>query len=75
MPGKRRGEVAPVKSRSYGLEENPLGYAGVIVKVPTRSDGVSEIQIGTPAMIYGKESPPTARSILGKERWDKITQT
>lgn len=51
--------------------EDPCGYSGINVKVPT-PNGIGEVQINSPEMIYAKEKPEVARSILGEEKYNEI---
>jgi hypothetical protein len=53
-------------------ESNQLGYSGINVTVPTESGLPSEIQINSPKMIYAKESPSVARSILGQDAYNQL---
>lgn len=55
--------------RQYAKDFN--GYSGNIVNVAV--DGVvGEIQVNTAKMIYAKETPAVAKSILGESLWESI---
>jgi hypothetical protein len=43
---------------------DPLGYSGIMIKVPTNSDGTGEIQINTPEMMYAKEPKEIASMFM-----------
>ena len=51
---------------------DPLGYSGINAFMKTRSGVLAEIQVNSPAMIYGKSSPDIARRILGEETFSAI---
>jgi hypothetical protein len=58
--------------RHFKAEENPMGYSGVNLKLPTSAGMVAEVQLNSPAMIYAKEPEKTARGILGDALYDKL---
>lgn len=49
-----------------------MGYSGNIVNVKTKSGIVAEIQVNTDKMIFAKEKPSIAKSIIGEKRWNEI---
>ncbi|MDA7949797.1 MAG: hypothetical protein MPJ78_20310, partial [Hyphomicrobiaceae bacterium] len=49
-----------------------LGYSGVNATFRTNAGIFGEIQVNSPAMIYAKESPAVARSILGDALYSRI---
>ena len=49
-----------------------LGYKGINISILTNEDGVIELQINTPSMIYLKENKETALTILGDKLYNKI---
>lgn len=49
-----------------------MGYTGNIVNITTNSGLTAEIQVNTARMIYAKEKPDAARSIIGEKLWNKI---
>ncbi|MCX6119117.1 MAG: hypothetical protein NT027_16390, partial [Proteobacteria bacterium] len=51
---------------------DPLGYSGVNTSMVTKSGLTGEIQINTPQMIFGKESPQVAKSILGDDLYNNL---
>jgi hypothetical protein len=53
----------------HTADDNPLGYAGILVKVPTNSDGGAEVQIVSPMTVYAKEAPAVAKQMLGESVW------
>lgn len=50
------------------------GYSGTICNIDVGNGLVAEIQINTPAMIYGKQSPEDAKKIIGEGVWNEIWQ-
>lgn len=51
------------------------GYRGYISN-PKLSNGlIGEIQINTPEMIFAKEEPFIAKSIIGEDKWNAIAKT
>jgi len=50
------------------------GYTGVIAKYRFADGTWGEIQANTPRMIYAKEKPDVARSIIGDERYASIAR-
>ncbi len=48
------------------------GYSGNIVNIQLSNGMQGEIQVNTARMIYAKETPEVARSIIGEELWDRI---
>lgn len=49
-----------------------MGYSGNIVNIKTKSGIIAEIQVNTDKMIYAKEKPSIAKSIIGEKRWAEI---
>jgi type VI secretion system secreted protein VgrG len=60
------------KYKVVKAEEDPCGYSGVNVTVPTKSGMNAETQINNPAMIYAKEKPADAKAILGEDAFNAI---
>lgn len=52
--------------------ESFMGYSGNIVNVKTKNGITAEIQVNTDRMIYAKEEPMVAKTILGERRWGEI---
>jgi len=63
-------EGATIKVIGPGVD--PMGYTGINAKLPTKAGLTGEIQVNSPKMIYAKESPANAKSILGEEKWNEI---
>lgn len=55
-------------------QKTELGYTGNIINVRTANGIIGEIQVNTPAMIYAKEIPAVAKSIIGENVWNKINR-
>ena len=53
-------------------QNTSMGYTGNIVNITTSSGLTAEIQVNTARMIYAKENPDVAQSIIGKQLWNKI---
>lgn len=53
-------------------QRTPLGYTGNIINVRTARGLIAEIQVNTARMIYAKESPVTAKAVIGVDMWNKI---
>lgn len=53
-------------------QNTPLGYTGHIINIRTESGLVAEIQVNTARVIYAKESPEAAKSIIGEKLWYQI---
>lgn len=53
-------------------QSTDVGYTGVICNLELPNGVVCEIQINTAEMIYAKEAPSIARSVIGEDVWDKI---
>lgn len=51
-----------------------MGYSGNIVNITTSSGMTAEIQVNTAKMIYAKETPAVAKSILGEDVWNRIAK-
>lgn len=51
---------------------DPLGYSGINANLTTEAGLVSEIQVNSPGMIYGKEKEPIARILLGDETYNEL---
>lgn len=50
------------------------GYSGNIINVSTSNGVAGEIQVNTAKMIYAKEQPEIARTILGDDVYDSISR-
>jgi hypothetical protein len=50
------------------------GYSVNIINVSTSNGVVGEIQVNTAKMIYAKEQPEIARTILGDDVYDSISR-
>lgn len=48
------------------------GYTGRLLNFELPNGIVGEIQVNTAEMIYAKEAPSVAKSILGEELWERI---
>lgn len=53
-------------------QNTPMGYTGNIINITTSGGLTAEIQINTARMIYAKESPDVAKSIIGDKLWNMI---
>jgi hypothetical protein len=62
-----------VKYKEHKAEEQH-GYTGHLIKTKAKNGHVSEIQVNTPEMIYGKEPEKDAREFLGDALYDKIKE-
>ena len=51
-----------------------LGYTGNIINIKGGNGAVAEIQVNTPKMIYAKEPPKIAKSIIGETVWNAINK-
>jgi hypothetical protein len=51
-----------------------MGYSGNIVNITTSNGMTAEIQVNTAKMIYAKETPAVAKSILGEDVWNRIAK-
>lgn len=63
------GQVVKIKKQI--ASSDPLGYSGTIVNVKS-GNVISEIQINTPEIIYGKEKEAIARGLIGDKKYDQI---
>lgn len=66
---KASGKVLRLKEQK--ASSDPLGYSGYILNVK-EGKTISEVQVNTSRMIYGKEKESDARRILGNDVYDKI---
>ena len=55
-------------------QSTDVGYTGVICNLELPNGVVSEIQINTSEMIYAKEAPAIAKSVIGEDVWNKIAK-
>ncbi len=62
-----------VRYKEHKAEEQH-GYTGHLINVKAKNGHVSEIQVNTPEMIYGKEPEKDARAVLGDALYDKIKE-
>lgn len=53
-------------------QNTELGYTGYIINLKMDNGIIAEIQVNTPKMIYAKETPNIAKSILGVDLWNSI---
>ena len=53
-------------------QSTDVGYTGVICNFELPNGVVCEIQINTAEMIYAKEVPSIAKSVIGEDVWNKI---
>lgn len=60
-----------IKKKEHKAENNQ-GYSGFLFNVRSSNGLIGEIQVNTPEMIYAKEKPDIAKSILGEDTWKKI---
>ncbi len=51
---------------------DPLGYSGINANLTTEAGLVTEIQVNSPGMIYGKEKEPIARMLLGDDAYNEL---
>jgi len=49
-----------------------MDYSGINASVLTKVGIHAEIQVNSPNMIYAKEPPPVAKSILGEKKYNEI---
>lgn len=66
-----QGNVLRIKRQT---PDQFMGYSGNIVNITTSNGTVAEIQVNTAKMIYAKETPAVAKSILGEDVWNKIAK-
>ena len=55
-------------------QKTELGYTGNIINIRGGNGAVAEIQVNTPKMIYAKEPPKIAKSIIGETVWNAINK-
>lgn len=60
------------KAKLVTAEQDPCGYSGVNVTMPTKTGMNAETQINSPHMIYAKEKPEDARRVLGEKRYNEL---
>lgn len=53
-------------------QNTELGYTGNIINMRGYNGVIEEIQVNTPKMIYAKEPPKIAKSIIGETAWNTI---
>lgn len=53
-------------------QKTELGYTGNIINMRGDNGVIAEIQVNTPKMIYAKEPPQIAKSIIGVTAWNAI---
>ena len=53
-------------------QNTELGYTGTIINMRGDNGVIAEIQVNTPKMIYAKEPPQIAKSIIGVTAWNAI---
>lgn len=53
-------------------QNTELGYTGNIINMRGDNGVIAEIQVNTPKMIYAKEPPQIAKSIIGVTAWNAI---
>lgn len=53
-------------------QNTELGYTGNIINMRGYNGVIEEIQVNTPKMIYAKEPPKIAKSIIGETAWNAI---
>lgn len=53
---------------------DPLGYSGINANLNTEAGLLTEIQVNSPGMIYGKEKEPIARMLLGDETYNELAR-
>jgi hypothetical protein len=69
---RARPDIDPKTVKILDAAKDPLGYSGINVTVPTQAGIHAEIQINSPEMIYAKERPEIARTILGDDLYNQI---
>lgn len=60
------------KFKVVKADQDPCGYSGVNVTMPTKSGMNAETQINSPQMIYAKEKPEDAKRILGEQKYNEL---
>ncbi len=71
VTGRLEAEGASVKV--IESTSDPLGYSGANTTIKTQSGITGEIQVNSPEMIFAKEPPSIARSILGDDVYNSIS--
>ena len=76
-PGMTERAAATLKDLGYLVKtikatDDPLGYEGHIGKIRTKSGLTAETQVASPHVIYAKEPPAVARTMLGEELYNQI---
>lgn len=68
--------IEDLKTGAFFVRHKPqdteMGYTGNIVNIRTEQGIVAEIQVNTARMIYAKEKPEDAKSIIGVKMWNKV---
>jgi hypothetical protein len=72
VTGRLEAEGANVKI--IDSTSDPLGYSGANTTIKTQSGITGEIQVNSPEMIFAKEPPNIARSILGDDVYNSISE-
>lgn len=67
---KQRG----AKVKVIDGETDPMGYSGANSVIKTKSGLPAEIQVNTPEMIYAKEKPEIAKTIIGADKYNEIAK-
>ena len=62
-----------IKKKEHKAENNQ-GYSGFLLNVKSSNGLIGEIQVNTSEMIYAKEKPDIAKTILGEDTWNKIRE-
>ena len=66
------------EKKLYGIKvqeaDKYMGYSGILSNIETANGVIGEVQVNTARMIYAKEPPAIAKSILGESNWNKINK-
>ncbi len=62
--------LVKLKQQNY----TSTGYRGYLGNVKLSDGTFGEIQINTPEMIYAKEQPSVAKSVIGTDKWNEINK-
>jgi len=77
-PEAKTKVVELMRKRSDFLNEKPqkpedyYGYEGVLYRILSPNGLVSETQVVSPKMTYGKNTPEFSKAVLGQETFEKI---
>jgi hypothetical protein len=63
-----------LRVKEQRAESDPMGYSGTIANVRMSNGLVAEVQVNTAHMIYAKESPESAKAILGSTKYNQVAK-